>query len=224
MPMPAAPRERRLLRDEVYDSIHNAIIDGTLEPGETLRDDDLMKWLGVSRTPIRQALNRLDDVGLVDMAPGRYTRVSQFDASLVNQATFTTGILHEFAARQVVATLSTEWLDELDHQLSTAKRARDSEDLPTLGPAIGDFFLVFERATRNEVLVRTVEQLSPVLLRFLTPRDSLVDLDAILTALDSIAQAAHAHDPVGTVEIIHALYEPTRKNFLEGVRPNISTE
>jgi DNA-binding GntR family transcriptional regulator len=68
---------RPRLSDDVYRMILVAILDGTLTPGERLADDELTTWLGVSRTPVRSALERLDERGLVDMAPNRYTRVAR---------------------------------------------------------------------------------------------------------------------------------------------------
>lgn len=53
-----------------------AIMDGTLEPGERLNDDDLVTWLGVSRTPIREAIAKLVSYGLVEMEANRWTRIS----------------------------------------------------------------------------------------------------------------------------------------------------
>ncbi|MBK0296207.1 GntR family transcriptional regulator, partial [Bacillus sp. S34] len=78
MPVPSTQpaAERKLLRDTVQDKIRDAIMDGTLEPGERLNDDDLIAWLGVSRTPIREALAELARAGLIEMAPNRYTRVT----------------------------------------------------------------------------------------------------------------------------------------------------
>ena len=66
MPVPqisGAPA-RELLRDNVYASLRDAIVDGTLAPGERLRDTEIEAWLGVSRTPIREALLRLERAGL----------------------------------------------------------------------------------------------------------------------------------------------------------------
>ena len=70
------PLERDLLRDRAYAAIRDAIVDGTLAPGERLRDAELCKWLGLSRTPVREALGRLEQDGLVESAPQRYTQVA----------------------------------------------------------------------------------------------------------------------------------------------------
>lgn len=80
MPIPRrkleAVQPRPLLRDVVEERIRTAILDGTLQPGEALGDKELQDWLGVSRTPIRDALNELARAGLIEMAPNRYTRVA----------------------------------------------------------------------------------------------------------------------------------------------------
>ncbi|WP_416445406.1 GntR family transcriptional regulator [Leucobacter sp. HNU] len=80
MPIPKKPdavqQQRPLLRDVAAERIRAAIMDGTLQPGEPLNDKELQEWLGVSRTPIRDALNELTRSGLVEMEPNRYTRVA----------------------------------------------------------------------------------------------------------------------------------------------------
>jgi len=77
MPVPKSITEqpRQLIRDVAYARIREEILRGQLEPGERLRDEDLIAWLQVSRTPIREALARLAADGLVEMEPNRYTRI-----------------------------------------------------------------------------------------------------------------------------------------------------
>ena len=77
MPVPdeRGKHKRSLLREQAYESIRDAIIAGTLAPGEKLRDADLERWLGISRTPIREALARMEAAGLVHTVPGRSTVV-----------------------------------------------------------------------------------------------------------------------------------------------------
>ena len=76
----AAPSpSRTVLSDEVFSVIGDAIGDGRLAPGQILRDQDLAAQLGVSRTPVREALQRLARVGLVEIAANRFTRVTMID-------------------------------------------------------------------------------------------------------------------------------------------------
>lgn len=78
MTTPFAPLEPRgaVLGDEVYALLGEAILDGRLGAGERVRDQELAERLGVSRTPVREALQRLERAGLVEVSPNRYTRVS----------------------------------------------------------------------------------------------------------------------------------------------------
>ncbi len=83
MPIPdSLPLEKRLFREDVYSTIKDWIVYGTLEPLEKLRDADLAVQLGVSRTPVREALRRLEDEGLVETKVNAWTRVAGVDASL----------------------------------------------------------------------------------------------------------------------------------------------
>ena len=73
MPLPQTEIRltRSLARDEAYEKIRDWIIDGTLRPGELLRDQEIAQSLGVSRTPIREAVTLLDQEGFVRTRPRR---------------------------------------------------------------------------------------------------------------------------------------------------------
>ncbi|HXG26144.1 MAG TPA: GntR family transcriptional regulator [Candidatus Binatia bacterium] len=81
MPLPSqvVAIQPQLLREEVYLSLKRWIVDGTLVPGERVRDTELAERLGVSRMPVREALNRLADEGFVETAANRWTRVALLD-------------------------------------------------------------------------------------------------------------------------------------------------
>jgi DNA-binding GntR family transcriptional regulator len=85
MPLPKSATRvpRTLARDEAYRRLVQWVIDGTLRPGEVLRDHDIAATLGVSRTPVREALRRLEDEGLVETALNRWTRVAALDLTRV---------------------------------------------------------------------------------------------------------------------------------------------
>jgi DNA-binding GntR family transcriptional regulator len=66
---------RRSLRDEVFETLHNRVIAGEYRPGEWLRQDLIASQLGVSMTPVREALNQLVAAGLAERVPYRGVRV-----------------------------------------------------------------------------------------------------------------------------------------------------
>src|SRR5882757_9496900 len=104
---------RSLLRDDAYRALRNAIVDGTLAPGERLNDAELVSWLGVSRTPIREALARLELSGLVQTRPGRFTMVSPVDSREARGAQSVVAAMHELAVREAVPLLGEPELDAM---------------------------------------------------------------------------------------------------------------
>lgn len=82
MPVPKSSVEsspRKLLRDVVLEKMLAAIQDGTLQAGERLNDDELVAWLGVSRTPVREAIAKLADQAILEIEANRYTKVTAPD-------------------------------------------------------------------------------------------------------------------------------------------------
>lgn len=72
-------RPRQLIRDQVFTTLAEEIVSGRMRPLEEIRDQDLQAEYGVSRTPIREALNRLADLGLIEVRTNRFTRVAPVD-------------------------------------------------------------------------------------------------------------------------------------------------
>src|SRR4051794_25878274 len=129
MPVPASePFERDLLRDRAYVVIRDAIVDGTLAPGERLRDQELTQWLGLSRTPVREALARLEADGLVETAPQRFTRVALLDRREAADAFPVVAALHALAGEVGAPPLTPAHLEGMrrGHQpLADALHTRD---------------------------------------------------------------------------------------------------
>ncbi|GAA0965170.1 GntR family transcriptional regulator [Frigoribacterium faeni] len=134
MPIPSSPpaAERQLLRDTVRARIRDAIIDGTLEPGERLHDEELIAWLQVSRTPIREALGDLVRAGLVEMAPNRYTRVATPQADEAVEAIQTLGVLYGGAVRLAVPLLSSSVLKQITKAIDGCLVDLENQDGPAL--------------------------------------------------------------------------------------------
>jgi DNA-binding GntR family transcriptional regulator len=98
MPIPdkTNPINRSFMRDRVYSKLLEWITEGVLRPGEKLLDKELAESLGVSRTPVREALGRLEEKGLVEASANRWTRVSEIsmeEADLIYPIIWTLEIL-----------------------------------------------------------------------------------------------------------------------------------
>ncbi|UPL09820.1 GntR family transcriptional regulator [Microbacterium sufflavum] len=97
---------KQLLADEVFHHIGRLIVEGELGEGERIRDVDVADELHVSRTPVREALQRLERLGLVTMYPSRYTEVTAVTAAVVTQSLEFAGYQAGIAARMAVPRLS----------------------------------------------------------------------------------------------------------------------
>lgn len=118
------------MKDSAYTTLCQAIVDGTLAPGETLHDDELCSWLGLSRTPVRGALARLEGEGLVETRPQRFTRVAPLDAGDARALFPILAALHALAVELAVPHLEpTELLAlrDLNDRHIAALTARNAE-------------------------------------------------------------------------------------------------
>src|SRR3954468_3417022 len=131
MPVPRSdPFERDLLRDRAYAAIRDAIVDGTLQPGEKLKDQELCAWLGLSRTPVREAIARLESDGLVETAPQRFTRVAPLDRREARDAFPVVAALHALAAQLAAPRLTHDDLTRMrvaNERFADALRAGDAD-------------------------------------------------------------------------------------------------
>ena len=99
---PPAPPAAPTLRQRVAAAVEQAIQDGTLGPGETLRESELMAWLGVSRTPVREALAALARDGLVVLAHHRPARVAETSPGALRDVVRALGVLRALALRLTI--------------------------------------------------------------------------------------------------------------------------
>jgi DNA-binding GntR family transcriptional regulator len=98
------PLRRRSLADEIYDELRRMIVRLELKPGEILVEKELCDRFAVSRTPLREAILRLADHGLVEIAPQHATFVAGIDVRAVRQAHFLRSNLEIPLIRQLCAT------------------------------------------------------------------------------------------------------------------------
>lgn len=206
MPMPTDHVVRVSLSDEAYSRIEAAILDGTLAPGERLRDPDLVDWLGISRTPIRHALERLMMQGLVEMERNRYTRVAPFDVVSVKGAVEVAADLWSGAVRRGLA----EWEAEdiaavggIAGDLVASAEARDfSRFIVDFEHLVTTCVLLEDNATRLRALTNVLPQVHRLARKlagsmvFSRLRDFAGSLTAAVERKDGAATAALIDDYV----------------------------
>ena len=111
--MHSEPIVRRSLHDEVASRVRDMIIEGALEPGARIYEEQLAKTLGVSRTPMREALKTLASEGLIELAAARGAVVKRFSPKDVRDMLDVLAVLEGFAARLACTAASDEQIAEL---------------------------------------------------------------------------------------------------------------
>lgn len=121
------PRQSR--SSQVYAILRAAIIDLTLPPTAIIRKEEIAAQLGVSRTPISEAINRLAEEGLVEIFPQHGTYVSKIRTTDVVEGAFLRRALEVETVREVASRITDEMLGELDRNLRYQKANLDADDL-----------------------------------------------------------------------------------------------
>jgi len=147
------------LADAAYEQLRRAILDGRLGEDHRLAEFELAAMLGVSRTPVRQALQRLELEGYLQRDEGGRLRVHRPTLQEVIEVFFVRELLEGYAARLAAQRVSDEELNRLD-ELVAADVAESHkgriEELGALNEQIHDVLLV---ASRNRVLVDLIRGL-----------------------------------------------------------------
>jgi len=194
MPLPAttAPLPRVCLNDAAYDRLRDWILDGTLAPGEALRDEALAEALGMSRTPIRDALHRLEEEGLVVTNAARRTYVSEVTIKQAREIYPIIGALEALAIRLALPYIdatSLEAMRDANRELAAALTAGDAAAATAADEAIHRAFVAH---CGNDELTGMLADLHAKIRRIerafwgsadRTP--SLADHDAIIAALEA---------------------------------------
>lgn len=144
---------KQLLAEEVFQHIGTQIIEGVLQPGHRIRDVEVAGELHVSRTPVREALQRLERLGLVVMYPSRYTEVTAVTPETVQQTLEFAGYLAGAGARMGVARMSRadrEHLAELIEEMPSA--LDDGEEISRTRWAVFSFLSEHSRNLQHQTM------------------------------------------------------------------------
>jgi len=197
---------RTLLRDDVYGRLRDAIIDGTFEPGEQLRDGELAAWLGVSRTPVREALLRLARGGLVVARPGRSTVVSPLDARSLLEARDVVAAMHRLAVHDAVPHLTEDDLDTMRDAARRFAAAVETGDVEAAVAADDDLHDVAVAVAGNRAAAAVIEQFTPVLRRAERLRFAAPDAQGSLDRHDELIRRCAARDAEGAADVAAGLW------------------
>lgn len=191
MPVPEiAPIARVCLRDTAYDRLRDWILDGTLAPNEPLRDEALAEALGMSRTPVREALQRLEDDGLVVTTSTRRSFVSPVTLRQAREVFPIVESLETLAVRLVMEQIDDATLAAMRAANQRLAEALAAEDATAALDADTALHTAFVERTGNRELIALLADLKSKVRRIertfwggADRSDSVRDHDELITAL-----------------------------------------
>ncbi|PQZ58337.1 GntR family transcriptional regulator [Microbacterium sp. MYb54] len=195
------------MSDEAYNRLQDAIISGELRPGERLRDYELAERLGTSKTPIRHALDRLADHGLVEMQRNRYTRVAPIDLDQVRNAVDLFGDIWIGSVRHVMPLIQDDdiaYLTELADEMASSVKSRD---VAAFGIALRATATGFARIEGNASRAVIIERLGPQIRRFSQHSRDAFDWDVVGAFVVSLRDAMLERDAVKTRAVLVQFFD-----------------
>ena len=160
-----APVGRVLLRDVALVRIREAIVSGDLAPGAVVKDAELAGRLGLSVAPVRAALTRLADEGLVEAKPQSHTRVTPLRVADVRDAAVVVRAMHELATREAGPAVTPDDVAAMRAANERFAAAVAAGDVDAALAADDDLHGVLLARCGNGALTATVERLTPAVRR-----------------------------------------------------------
>lgn len=154
------------LRDVVFNTLRKAILTGELKPGERLMEIHLANRLGVSRTPIREAIRKLELEGLVIMIPRRGAEVAQITEKSLKDVLEVRRALDALCAELACDRIGEEEIRKLKQACDEFGRAVVTGDATTIAAADVAFHDIIVLATGNERLIQLINNLSEQMYRY----------------------------------------------------------
>ena len=154
------------LRDVVFNTLRQAILRGELKPGERLMEIALANRLGVSRTPVREAIRMLELEGLVIMIPRRGAQVAQITEQDLNDVLEVRLGLEELAVRFACERITDEEIKALGLAVKEFEKKMSNNELSAQAEANVKFHEIIYGATHNQRLVQIINNIREQMYRY----------------------------------------------------------
>ncbi|MBE5908112.1 MAG: GntR family transcriptional regulator [Lachnospiraceae bacterium] len=203
------------LRDVVFNTLRDAILKGELEPGERLMEIHLAEKLGVSRTPIREAIRMLEQEGLAITVPRKGAQVAKMTEKDLEDVLEIRDALDELAAIGACKHMSPEILEELNKAMKSFEEAIAAGEVRRIVEADEAFHNVIYRASDNPKLEAIALNLKEQMYRYRYEyiKDN-ADYSRLIAEHNAITEGLKNGDREYVREVMHTHLE----NQVEGVK------
>ena len=206
------------LRDVVFNTLRRAILRGELKPGERLMEIQLANKLGVSRTPIREAIRKLELEGLVLMIPRKGAEVAEITEKNLRDVLEVRCALEELAVQLACDRIEKGEVSELHAAADHFRDVLDSDDITLIAQADEAFHDVIFTATNNGRLIQLLNNLREQMYRYRI--EYLKDVKArrsLVEEHDALWEALKERDLERAQMIMREHIERQQKNIIHSI-------
>ncbi len=161
MPLPVKNKkiDRPSMRDTVYNNLLDWIVEGVLQPGEKIVDKELAEHMGVSRTPVREALRRLEDKNLIESSANRWTRISPIPPEEPEMIYPIIRTLETLAVSTAIHGITLEDVSRMKQANNRLETALENKDPVAASRADAEFHDYFIQRSQNTHLIKILQDL-----------------------------------------------------------------
>lgn len=197
----------RTIQEQVFELLHEWIMDGSLKPGLRLQMRDLASGFDTSVIPIREALRRLEGTGLVTQEPHRGYKVADLALSSLHDYYNVRAIVEVEAVRQGAELIDERGVQELHRLLQALEAAAEDNDIPAVLGLDEDFIEVIYESVQNRALSNVIHGLwnrvQPYKLLF-TSMESGTGAHFVVEDNRELLAACESHDGTRAAEVLKA--------------------
>ena len=146
--------QKRPLKEDIFDVLHEKIISGKYKPGDWLRQDDIATQLGVSMTPVREGLDLLVSSGLAERVPYRGVRVREISPKDVVEAYGLRLILEVVIAQEATKHITPEQVASLERMIVEMKKHNSLKEMSMARRLSREFHSAIADASKNDLLIK----------------------------------------------------------------------
>ncbi|HEY9529048.1 MAG TPA: GntR family transcriptional regulator [Anaerolineales bacterium] len=146
--------QKRPLKEDIFDVLHEKILAGIYKPGDWLRQEDIATQLGVSMTPVREGLDLLVSAGLAERVPYRGVRVREMSTKDVVEAYGMRLILEALIAQEAARNITPDQIEGLESMLEEMKKHDTLKEVSSERKSSREFHSAIAEATKNDLLIK----------------------------------------------------------------------
>jgi DNA-binding GntR family transcriptional regulator len=168
------------LKDHVYNYIAKKIINGELAPNEKINENEIVKKMNISRTPVREALIQLASEGLLENVPRKGFVLRHVDENTAKELYAVIGLLEGYAAKLVAPVISEKELKDMAFYVSSMDLAIESNNFEMYYQLQAKFHDTYLELCDNKILLDTLNQMKKKFLRKVYRKEDTDDMQQML--------------------------------------------